>query len=104
MNYKKSFPLRKYENFFKIVEQESSISENIRNFFPSEFFIYFFRLDWEMRQAALNNTTTALEEIEFKRCIKAVFLLNSSHFLYSFSDASVLGYGESSYLRLVDKY
>ena len=45
------------------------------------------------------------EKIELKRCIKPESfgkIVDIS--LHSFSDASELGYGESSYLRLVDEY
>ena len=51
------------------------------------------------------NDLIGLEKIELKRCIKPGGFGKIVHIpLHSFSDASELGYGESSYLRLVDEY
>ena len=51
------------------------------------------------------NDHIGLEMIEFKRCIKPGGFGKIVHIsLHRLSDASELGYGESSYLRLVDEY
>ena len=51
------------------------------------------------------NDLIGLEKIELKRCIKPGGFGKVVHIsLHSFSDAFELGYGESSYLRLVDEY
>ena len=51
------------------------------------------------------NDLIGLEKIELKRCIKPGGFGKIVHIsLYSFSDTSELGYGESSYLKLVDEY
>ena len=51
------------------------------------------------------NDQIGLEKIELKRCIKPGGFRKIVHIsLHSFSDASELGYEESSYPRLVDEY
>ena len=54
--YNKGFPLRKYMNFL-ILEQESSIFRNIRNFFRGEFF-FVFGFGLKASQVALIYTTS----------------------------------------------
>ena len=45
-----------------------------------------------------------LEKIKLKRCIKPGYFGKTVHVsVHSFSNVSELGYGESSYLRLVDE-
>ena len=62
----------------------------------------------EMYQKKLEcwkNDVIGLEKIELKRWIKPGRFGKIVHIsLHNFSDASELGYGESSYLRLVDAY
>ena len=60
---------------------------------------------YQKKWECCKNDLIGREKIELKRCIKpGDFRKIVRISLHSFSDASELGYGESSYLRLVDEY
>ena len=60
---------------------------------------------YQKKWECCKNDLIGREKIELKRCIKpGDFGKIVRISLHSFSDASELGYGESSYLRLVDEY
>ena len=60
---------------------------------------------YQKKRDCQKNDLIGLEKTELKKCIKPGCFSEIVHIsLHSFSDASELGYGESSNLRLVDEY